>query len=191
MSSDNVEKLSAIIPEAWYDLIDRVVPGTVIVLASFPTDLVSRLSGLSLGGFAVGLVVVYVVGFVFDIVSAILFDWVFTNRKLREKIDKLPSPRREVAGKMTADGAMFRSLGFYLLLQCFLAISTWLYGDPIPWAPLREIRVHPLPFSLVFAAIAFVCWARLLDIVTGRLKSWESTPSAKTKVTSAASTEQV
>ena len=73
MSHDNVEKLSGIIPEAWYDLISKVVPGTVIVLASFPGVLGS---GSSFGGFAVGLVVAYVVGFVFEVISDFLFGWV-------------------------------------------------------------------------------------------------------------------
>src|SRR5208282_1867777 len=122
MSNDNVEKLNGIIPEAWFDLIGRVVPGTVIVLASFRTDPVSKLPNLSLGGFAVGLVVAYVVGFVFDVVSDGLFGWVFTepatrwrvfrwvprpkdcysNRELWEEIDKQRPPRREIAGKISA-----------------------------------------------------------------------------------------
>jgi len=195
MSSDNVEKLSAIIPEAWFDLIDRVVPGTVIVLASFPTDLDSKLSGLSLGGFAAGLVVAYVVGFVFEVVSDLLVGWwvptivgailaalgfmgCYSNRKLWEKIDKQPSPRREIAGKMLAEGAMFKSLGFYELLQIFLAIPTptcW-YSGLIPRAALSKIWVHPWQLSLGFAVVAFVGWVRMQCIVTGRLKSWECTP---------------
>jgi len=41
---ETVEKLSGIVPEAWFDLIGRVVPGTVIVLASCRTELLSSWS---------------------------------------------------------------------------------------------------------------------------------------------------
>ncbi len=219
MSDDNVEKLSGIIPEAeklsginpeaWYDLISKVVPGTVIVWASFRTDLVS---GSPLGGFAVGLVVVYVVGFVFEVTSDCLFGWVLTlrgwvltklrvltlrgwvlttlesfmdwiycypYRKLWEEIDKQPPPLRERAGKTAAEGAMFKSLGVYELLQILLAILT--HGGLIPCARLREIRVHSWGLSLFFAAVAFYCWIIMQHRVTMQLKSWGNTPNAGTK----------
>ena len=66
MSNSAIEKFSALVPEVWFDLIARVVPGAVIVLAASSTG-----SGLELpfGGLAVGLVGVYVVGYTFDVVS--------------------------------------------------------------------------------------------------------------------------
>ena len=231
MSDVNVEKLSGIIPEAWFDLISRVVPGTVIVLASIRPD---GVSGLTVGGFAAGLVLAYAIGSVFDVVSDILFGLVFkileilgrffglvfkkhgrfmrfmdhirlktlrflgrwpeflavcrdvvvdcysfmdfySSRELWEKIDKLSTPRREIAGKNAAEGVMFKSLGFYLLL---LAIPTRWYGGI--GAPLREIRVDPI-LSLVFAIVAFVCRIIMQRRVTRRLVLWERTPNAGTK----------
>lgn len=54
MSEEALEKTSGVLPEAWYDLIGRVVPGAVAVFTTvekLPT------SSNQLGGLVIGLVV--------------------------------------------------------------------------------------------------------------------------------------
>jgi hypothetical protein len=183
MSDLSVEKVSGFIPEVWFDLIGRVVPGTVIVLAAFQTDVFRDLKDLTLGNLAVGLVVVYVVGLVFDVVSDGLFGWIFSalaqrwekafysNKDLWEKAESRPANQRNVIIKIVAEGTLLKSLFFYFFLQLFLRGLECLYGSPLVCSePLSKLKVHHWKVSLVLGVAAFACWVKMQKVATHRLK---------------------
>jgi hypothetical protein len=183
MNGDIIEKISSIIPEVWFDLIGRVIPGVVIVISA------AGVSGLSFGGWAVGLVVAYVVGFIFDNVSNMFFRMLFKKgwpgffQDYWDTFEKLSAPTQQVMVKMFAEATMLRSFTFYLLLQFFLALWMLLVGhwqqfelvsDLIPLELRNGFRIHPLPLSLVFLVVTFACWIMKQQVVIARLK-WVET----------------
>ena len=191
MSNSAIEKVSALVPEVWFDLIARVVPGAVIVLAASSTG-----SGLELpfGGLAVGLVGVYVVGYTFDVVSEGSFSWIFyllskhepkcfyTYRQLWDKVELLKANQRTVIVKMSAEAVLARSLFFYFFLQlCLLGLSRICDDGKIPWQPLSKITVHSWSVSLFFGLVAIVCWISMHKAMTQRINAMLKYRDSKTK----------
>ncbi len=180
MSNGAIEKVSGFVPEVWFDLIARVVPGTVIVLATSSTDISLD---LSFGNFAGGLVGVYVVGFAFDVISEGLFGCIFrifsrwtkcfyTYRQLSDKVELLAANQRNVIVKMEAEAVLARSLFFYFLIHLFLTGLSCFWADgKIPWEPLSIIKFHPWSVSALLGFIAIVCWIRMHKSTTQRIKA--------------------
>ena len=183
MSDLSFEKVSGFIPGVWFDLIGRVVPGTVIVLAAFPGYVFRDLKDLTLGDLAVGLVVVYVVGLVFDVVSDGLFGWIFSALAQTQRGPKPSTPtrtcgrkpssanQRNVIVKIVAEGTSLKSLFFYFFLQLFLRGLECLYGSPLICSePLSKLKVHNWKVSLFLGVVAFACWVKMQKVATHRLK---------------------
>jgi preprotein translocase subunit Sss1 len=180
MNDDSVEKVSGFIPEVWFDLSARVVPGAVIVLASSPTDFVW---GKSFCRVALGLVIVYVVGFAVDVASEGIFGWVFwplnkwwpncflRYRQLWDDIERLAADQRNVIVKMAAEAVLLRSLFFYCVVQLCLQMTACWCGGTITWTPLSQLKLYPWELSLALAVVAFACWIKMHKAATLRLKA--------------------
>jgi hypothetical protein len=119
MDDEVVEKLTGLVPEAWFDLIARVIPGAIILVVTTQN---TTISNVTIGGFAIGVLLAYVIGMVFDLCSSVFFEWVFaacakvapnsftSSVRIWEAIDTLPMNSRGLLVKMMAEGIMFRSL---------------------------------------------------------------------------------
>ena len=188
MEQESVEKLSGLVPEVWFDLIARVIPGAIILFVSTQS---TAISNVTIGGLAIGIVVVYLIGMVFDLCSSICFEWVFAacaklapglfvpGAKIWKAIDTLPRAAHGLLVKMMAEGIMFRSLFTFGLIQMSqyefaINITTFeQYMQPL------QIRVLPLQCSATLTVLSLCCWLKMGETASSRLRNLQQAESTQ------------
>lgn len=176
MTEESVEKASGILPEAWYDLIARIVPGALVALLSL-----KHLPGGSsqLGGLIIALVLFYIVGIFLDVFSECTIGRLRRVFKLKntsgldEEIwrdrDKLRPSQWQVVSKMFAEADMFKAVAAYSLIQVLCYLIKQLCS-PIGKCPrltlaiqgldLGNLRIMPWQLSLSLLIFCLISWVR-------------------------------
>ena len=158
MAGEDANKLSKIVPEFWHDIIARIVPGFLILIATYPAAIGE--SEISFGELGLGLLSAYVIGFTFDILSQIVFRLVprydRARTKIYDTIDALPA-YRDLLIKMFAEAVLFRSLCFYWLLQLIAAGAKLVWPSQLP----SEITIYPWWLAVLSTALFSACWWRM------------------------------
>lgn len=200
-----MKKILSIIPELWVDLIGRFAPGGLIVLISCKnlTPAFKLLPKDSWAGkVAVGVVVVYAVGLVFDLVADFLFSLLFLlfsrafpqikaaepggggkceleprilpNTEMWAQIEAHDESAQLVFTKMAAEEAFLKSIALFLMLQLVLiSLLTWLGLQP------NAFRVLDDKMALIGGLIAAMCAVRMRFVIGQRLK--QSRPPGRKK----------
>lgn len=175
MSEEALEKASSILPEAWYDLIARIVPGalvTVLTIEKLPS------SSNQLGGLILALVVFYVVGIFLDVFS----EWTIGRLRHRfglkdtsgldEEIwrqrNKLRPSQWQVVSKLFAEADMFKAIAAYSLIQLFCEtlkglfslLGKWPLHIRIDGVDLSNLRIPPLWLSIPLFGFCLRSWRR-------------------------------
>ena len=180
MDDESVYKLTGLVPEAWFDLIARVVPGAIILVASTQNTAVSN---VTIGGFAIGVLIAYAIGMVFDLCSSVCFEWVFgacakccpnsftDGAKMWQAIDTHSGNSHGLLVKIMAEGIMFRSLFAFAVLHLSLAIATM--KIPALAAVVQQIPIQVLSpsVSVVLAVVSLCCWLKMGAIASSRLRN--------------------
>ncbi len=129
--SDETKIEASAIPEIYYDLIARVVPGALILVAYGLNDIGK---GFTAGMLTIGLLFSYILGLVLSLGAALL--WEYTYSKWRSKFWKNAKERttdgdlwlwirrlrlvdRNLYTKMMAEKTLFCSLSVGSLCMCF------------------------------------------------------------------------
>jgi hypothetical protein len=190
MSQEALEKTSGILPEAWYDLIARLVPGAFASILTFKNITIPK--GL-LEGLLVGLIVFYITGFFLEVFAELVTSlrrillgksvngiefWVARN--------KLRPSQWQAVSKMSAESNMFRSLSAYFFLQILLFLLHSLYvANPGLFGLFKaasyfpRFRILPLEVSILMGATCLWYMAKLYEGAQDRLKSYEHINSSR------------
>lgn len=188
MEEKAVEKASGILPEAWYDLIARVVPGAFVTLLSL-----EKLPGGSnhLGGLVLGIVVFYIVGIFLDVFSECtigrlrgvcrLNDTSGLDIGIWRERDKLKPSQWQVISKMFAEADMFKAISAYSLIQIFC----WIIKSPssflgrctllqpaIQGIDLGNLRILPLQLSVSLFGFCLYSWVRFSKAAEARQEAY-------------------
>jgi len=167
MTQEALEKTSGILPEAWYDLIARLVPGAFTVITTIPSLTIPK--GL-LEGLLVGLIFFYITGFFLEVFAELVIGMLWP--KIAESVRLLFCPKKasrqgifqaiatvndslefwndrnrlrpsqwQAVSKMSAESDMFRSLAAYFILQIILFVLMTLYNyNPAMFSGLEATR---------------------------------------------------
>jgi hypothetical protein len=174
MAEETIEKASGILPEAWYDLIARIVPGALVTLLS----LKNLPSGSSqLGGLVVALVIFYIVGIFLDVFSECtigrlrrvfnLKDTSGLDKDIWRKRDKLRPSQWQVVSKLFAEADMFKAVAAYSLIQ-FLCVLIKQLCSPLGKCPLLSLGIQ----GLEFGNLQIIPWQLSLSLFIFCLFSW-------------------
>ena len=201
MEKDNLEKASSFLPEAWYDLIVRLVPGAIISTATLTKASVVSSQFEKLDGIVLGVFISYAVGFFIDSASDYIVPTVWswfrkvcvrkvcvggntgnaasrgTSKSFWEIRSRLKPHQWQVISKMTAEANMFKSFAGYSLLQVVLCLLGWLPSSIIGRKSLEillVLRTLPLGLSLLLSAICILFWRRQLESADSRLATYVS-----------------
>ncbi len=149
-----VEGVLGLVPEVYFDLIARVVPGVLVIVAiSVDADFTGGLPDVGKFGLVlIGLLCAYAVGFVFDVAGdtisdALILLWNATRHlKVRRSleicrtIDGIDDQRlAPVLTKLMAEKVLVRSL--CLLSITALAFPAWPAQTDLWWAKLLSAAV--------------------------------------------------
>jgi hypothetical protein len=176
MAEETIEKASGILPEAWYDLIARIVPGALVTLLSLE-KLPS--SSNQLGGLVLALVIFYIVGIFLDVFSECIFGWSrpFFRLKNTSGLDpkiwrrraKLRPHQWQVISKMFAEADMFKAIAAYSLFQ-FVCVLLKAFCSPvdkysflfpvIQGIDLTNFQILPWQFSSFLFVFCLCSWVR-------------------------------
>ena len=191
MSEEALEKTSSVLPEAWYDLIARIVPGALAVFITFK-KLPS--SSNQLGGLVIGLVIFYVVGIFLDIFS----EWTIARLRgpfglpdtsglspdfWRER-GRLSPSQWQVVSKMNAEADLFKAFSAYFGMQVVLGFVQFVcresqlscrkalkpFLDP---ADLSNLRIMPILLSIVLCFFCILAWRRFSKAAESRRQGYE------------------
>ena len=174
MAEETIEKASGILPEGWYDLIARIVPGALVTLLS----LKNLPSGSSqLGGLIVALVIFYVVGIFLDVFSECtigrlrhFFDLKNTSGldiDIWRKRNKLRPSQWQVVSKLFAEADMFKAVAGYSLIQVLCVLIKQLCS-PLGKCPLMSPAIQGLDFG----NLQIMPWQLSLSLFIFCLFSW-------------------
>ena len=190
MSEETLEKTSSVLPEAWYDLIARIVPGALAVFITFE-KLPS--SSNQLGGLVIGIVIFYVVGIFLDIFSE------FTIARLRRhyrlpdtsgltadfwrELGRLSPAQWQVVSKMNAEANFFKALAAYFgiqyifgYVQLIFRIGNQSYPEFLkPFLDPKELsnlRSMPILLSIVLFTFCVLAWRRFSRAAESRRKAY-------------------
>jgi len=189
MSEEALEKTSSVLPEAWYDLIARIVPGALAVFITFkkpPT------SSSQLGGLVIGLVIFYVVGTFLNIFS----EWTIARlRRCFELPDtsglspgfwrdrgRLSPSQWQVVSKMYAEADLFKALAAYFGIQIILGFGQLVcsglsYPDPLKHLldpkDLSDLRIMPILLSIVLCPFCIAAWRRFSKVAESRRQAYD------------------
>jgi hypothetical protein len=176
MSEETKIEASAI-PEIYYDLISRIVPGALILVAYRWKDIDK---GFHAGMLTVGLLFSYVLGLVLNLTAARFWDCTYfkwrsklrkdakerkTDAELWLWIRSLPLVDRKLYTKMMAEKKLFSSLTFGSLWMCFVPPSEFVE------------HIGRWCSALLFAVVSAVFFACMLRVNT--FLSWHMRQSKK------------
>jgi hypothetical protein len=209
MSQEAIEKTSGILPEAWYDLIARLVPGAFASIVTLKSLTVPK--GL-LEGLLLGLIVFYIVGFFLEVFAEMIIGrfWPRKNTQRNQYSNKTPivdsiefwnirhklrPSQWQAVSKMSAESDMFKSFAVYFILQTMLFVFQILYtsnpgvlGHIKATHYLSMVRILPLEISLIMGAICIWYMRKLYKGAQNRLDSYIeinkhklASPSAKSE----------
>lgn len=151
-------KTSGLMPELFYDVIGRVIPGAIIIGLYGSSYISESPSNIALLGY---IVVAYVLGLAMDVCIGILFDRLpyFNNQKLMNNIRKQSLYNRSVAVKMLGELLLFRSCAV-------LGIITLIFSPKLePDNPFLEC-------SLIYSIAAVIACMCGYYQINKNLKSW-------------------
>jgi hypothetical protein len=128
MTEEALDKASGILPEAWYDLIARIVPGalvTFLALERIPSG------SNQLGGLILALAVFYIAGIFLDVFSECTIghlrhvfglDTSGSEAETWRQRGKLRPSQWQVVSKMFAEADMFKAIAAYCLIQLLCVV---------------------------------------------------------------------
>jgi len=129
--TEEPKKEASAIPEIYYDIIARIVPGALILAAYTSRDINERLDTAKL---TVGLLLSYMLGLVLNLLAERLWHWTYlkwrtnlwknpkerkTDRDLWRWIRSLPLVDRNLYTKMMAEQKLFSTLSVGTFFMCF------------------------------------------------------------------------
>ena len=205
MSQEALEKTSGILPEAWYDLIARLVPGAFASILTFKNLAIPK--GL-LEGLLLGLIVFYITGFFLEVCAELVtITRRFLLRKTKSQAEaqspptivdsiefwnirnKLRPSQWQAVSKMSAESDMFRSLSAYFFLQILLFLLHSLYvANPGLFVLFKaayyfpRVRILPLEVSILMVATCLWYMAKLYEGAQNRLKSYVEINASRSKI---------
>jgi hypothetical protein len=151
-----MDKILALIPEIYYDIIARIIPGIIFILLIIPSnswELISQEDILTNSALLLFLVSGYTCGFVLDACSA-LFERMWDGGRLWSKLDEIED--KDKAGrpiKLVAEVAQLRVLFLGWLIAGFRL-------EPLVFIPGKFFRVPYLLVYVIVAAILFYLYYR-------------------------------
>ena len=180
MSDKALKDLSSIVPELYFDVIARLVPGLLIL---FTTVAGNRLSS-SIGGIAIALILAYVVGFFCDVFSdavmglcEYLFFKLFKKDKaiscqsISDQISRLENQKRNVMLKLFAEFVMLRTFLLFLLVQLFLiAIDKTSIFYFTSFDFYKRVK-YPGGITAILFAFVLLCFLRMRYTIIRRLNN--------------------
>jgi hypothetical protein len=198
MSQEALEKTSGILPEAWYDLIARLVPGAFASIVTIKNLAVPK--GL-LEGLLLGIIIFYIVGFFLEVFAGIVIscphkilaklfckdDAPITDSKEFWNVRHNLRPHQwQAVSKMTAESDMFRSFAAYFILQSIFFIFPGLFGIFKTTLYLSHVRILPIEISILMLVACIWYMTKLYKGTQNRLNSYTeinksrlSSPSAR------------
>ena len=195
MAEEALEKASGILPEAWYDLIARIVPGalvTFLTLEKLPS------SSNQLGGLIMAIVVFYIIGMFLDVISEYTIGLLRRFEFLRVQVLRLkyisgldektwrqrgmlrPS-QWQVVSKLFAEADMFKAIAAYCLIQflCIVSKRACYYINKCPdWyqcmqgIDLRNLRILPWQLSIPLFLFSIFAWRHFLVAAETRQRAY-------------------
>jgi hypothetical protein len=195
MAEEVLEKASGILPEAWYDLIARIVPGalvTFLTLEKLPS------SSNQLGGLIMAIVVFYIIGMFLDVISEYTIGLLRRFEFLRVRVLRLkyisgldektwrqrgmlrPS-QWQVVSKLFAEADMFKAIAAYCLIQflCIVSKQACYYITKCPdWyrcmqgIDLRNLRILPWQLSIPLFLFSIFAWRHFLVAAETRQRAY-------------------
>ena len=193
MSQEALEKTSGILPEAWYDLIVRLVPGAFASIITIKSLTVPK--GL-LEGLLVGLIIFYITGFFLEVFAELVIGQ-FWQKKARRQANsqnmttmvdsiefwnvrnRLRPSQWQAVSKMSAESDMFRSLAAYFILQLMLFTLNWVYvSNPGMLGLLKatyylsRVNILPIEVSIFMGACCLWYMKKLYKSAQNRLDSY-------------------
>jgi len=192
MAEETIEKASGILPEAWYDLIARIVPGALVTLLSLE-KLPS--SSNQLGGLVLALVIFYIVGIFLDVFSECILGWSrpYLGLKNTSGLDtkiwrdraKLRPHQWQVISKMFAEADMFKEIAAYSLFQFVCVLLKVLFKafcspvdkcsflfPVIQGINLSNFQILPWQLSTVLFVFCLCSWVRFAKTAEKREEAY-------------------
>ena len=164
------------IPEIYYDLIARIVPGALILVAYTWKDIEK---GFHAGMLTLGLLFSYTLGLVLQLLAARF--WECTCLKWRRKLWKNPKKRktggelwlwirslplvdRMLYTKMMAEKTLFSSLSFGSLCMCFVPPCEFV---------VHVGRWYSACLFAIISAVFFACMLRVDTFLTWHMREYK------------------
>jgi hypothetical protein len=169
--ADTSEKLGQIVPELFFDVIARVVPGTAFLMVCLWHRTDEKLDFTTTLGV---LFVAYTIGITVDVLSSVItsfleprikFVWpsYVPDSEIWEPIFAKAGSRHSRCLKMMAEQAMFRT-------SLFLSIVFFFWRPPA----FAELNYYPLYVASCSIAL-LICYARMHWVVACEVKSRNAT----------------
>ncbi|MCA9062333.1 MAG: hypothetical protein KDA96_04725 [Planctomycetaceae bacterium] len=177
MQGKTFRTLTSMLPEAWFDIIGRVVPGTVILILSVNGTWFSE---LGIGHLLIGLFVAYTVGFAFDICGfrtvghlqkVLARCWPSIFIEDHQIWDDLVNRKRDSQAlliKVLAERKMFQTLSFYSLLQLIASMKP--VEEYLVATGGGQLRVLPFLASGTMTVVFFSCWISMCVTLTEKYR---------------------
>src|SRR6266478_964898 len=174
--SEGAKIEASTVPEIYYDIIARIVPGALILIAYKWKDIDK---GLGAGMLTVGLLFSYILGLVLNLFAArfwdcIYFKWrnkLWKNAKERKTdgdlwlwIRSLPIIDRNLYTKMMAEKTLFSSLSFGSLCMCFVPPSEFV---------MYIGRWYSAWFFAIFFAVFSACMFRVNTFLSSNMREYK------------------